>query len=77
MKKSKNFKFLIFSIFSKSCDFAGFAMKKWLYLGESMTDFDSKARFGKFIKFCYEVSNTKKQFEIILVVYGVTGVDRR
>jgi hypothetical protein len=42
-----------------------------------MTDFDSKARFGKFIRFYYEVHNKKIQFEIIIVAYGGPGVDRR
>ncbi len=55
MKKSKNFNILIFSIFSKSCDFAGFAKENRLYLGKVMTDFDFKTRFGKFIRFYYEV----------------------
>jgi hypothetical protein len=77
MKKSKNFNILIFSIFSKSCDFAGFAKGNRLYLGNVTTDFDFKTRFGKFIKFYYKVWNKKIQFENILVVYGVTGVDRR
>jgi hypothetical protein len=59
MKKIKNFNILIFSIFSKSCDFAGFAKENRLYLGNVTTDFDLKARFGKFIRFYYEVDNTK------------------
>ncbi len=59
MKKSKNFNISIFSIFSKSCDFAGFAKEIRLYLGKVMTDFDFKTSFGKFIKFCCEVSNMK------------------
>jgi hypothetical protein len=37
MKKSKNFNILIFS---KSCDFAGFAKEKRLYLGKVTTDFE-------------------------------------
>jgi hypothetical protein len=39
MKKSKNFNI---SIFSKSCDFAGFPKEIWLYLGKVTTDFDFK-----------------------------------
>jgi hypothetical protein len=77
MKKSKNFNISIFSIFSKSCDFAGFAKENRLYLGKETTDFDFKTRFGKFIRFYYEIWNMKIQFEIILVVYGGSGVDIR
>jgi hypothetical protein len=74
MKKSKKFKL---SIFSKSCDFAGFAMENRLYPEAGMTNYNSKTRFGKFIKFNYEVQNTKILFDIVLVVYGSPGVDRR
>ncbi len=42
MKKSKNFNISIFSIVSKSCDFAGFAKENRLYLGKVATDFDFK-----------------------------------
>jgi hypothetical protein len=52
MKKSKN---LNISIFSKSCDFAGFAKENRLYFGKETTDFDFKTRFGKFIRLYYEV----------------------
>ncbi len=55
MKKSKNFNISIFSIFSKSCDIAGFAKENRLYLGKVTSDFKFKARFGNFIKFYYEV----------------------
>ncbi len=51
MKKSKNIKLLIFSIFPKTRDFAGFAMRKWRYLGGEFTNFDYKTRFGKYIRF--------------------------
>ncbi len=64
-------------IFPRSRDFAGFVMRKLLYLDAETTDFDSKTRFGKFIRFYSEIHNKKIQFEIILVVYGVTGVNRR
>jgi hypothetical protein len=77
MKKSKNFNISIFSIFSKSCDLAGFAKENWLYLGKLTTDFDFKTRFGKVIRFFYKVRNMKIQFEIIIVVYGGPGVDLR
>jgi hypothetical protein len=59
MKKSKNLNISIFSIFSKSCDFAGFVKENRLYLGKVTTDFDFKTRFGKYIRFYYEVDNTK------------------
>jgi hypothetical protein len=59
MKKSKNVQFSVFSFFSKICDFAGFAMENRLYLEAEMTDFKSKTRFGKFIKFYYEIHNKK------------------
>ncbi len=55
IKKSKNFNILIFSYFSKSCDFVGFAKENRLYLGKVTTDFDFKTRFGKLIRFYYEV----------------------
>ncbi len=77
MKKSKNFNISIFLIFSKSFDFAGFAKENWLYLGKVTTDFDFKTRFGKFIRFYYEVRNMKILFENIIVVYGRPGVDQR
>jgi hypothetical protein len=77
LKKSKNFNISIFSIFSKSCDFTGLAKENRLYLGKVMTDFEFKTRFGKFIRFYYEVHDTKIQFEIISVVYGGPGVDLR
>jgi hypothetical protein len=77
MKKSKNFNISIFSIFPRSRDFGGFVMRKYLYLDAETTDFDSKTRFGKFIRFHYETHNKKIQFEIIIVVYGGPGVDRR
>ncbi len=54
MKKSKNFNISIFSIFSKCCDFAGFAKENRLYLGKVSTDFDFKTRFGKYIRFYFE-----------------------
>jgi hypothetical protein len=54
-EKSKNFNISIFSIFSNSFDFAGFAKENWLYLGKVTIDFDFKTRFGKFIRFYYEV----------------------
>jgi hypothetical protein len=41
------------------------------------TNSDSKTRFGKNIRFYYEIHNKKIQFEIIIVVYGGPGVDRR
>jgi hypothetical protein len=50
-------------------------MENRLYLEAEMTNYNSKTRFGKFIKFYYEVQNTKIQFEIIIVVYGGPGVD--
>jgi hypothetical protein len=34
-------------------------MKNRLYLGAELTNFDSKTRFGKNIKFYYEVDHTK------------------
>jgi hypothetical protein len=76
-EKSKNFNITIFSIFSKSCDFACFAKENRLYFDKVTTDFDFKTRFGKFIRFYYEVWNMKIQFEIILVVYGDPRVDFR
>ncbi len=39
------------SNFLKSRDFAGFSIENWLYLGIKFTDFDSKTRFEKYIKF--------------------------
>jgi hypothetical protein len=57
--------------------FAGFSMRTWRYLDARLTNSDSKTRFGKYIKFYYEVQNMKTRFENIIVVYGVTGVDRR
>ncbi len=66
-----------FSISSKIRYFAGFAMRKLLYFDTKFKDFDSKTWFGKYIKFYYEVDNTKIQFEIIIVVYGSPGVDQR
>ncbi len=77
MKKSENIKILIFSIFPKTRDFAGFAMRNYLYLDVELTNFDSKTRFWKYIRFHWEVCNNETWFEIILVVYGVTKVDRR
>jgi hypothetical protein len=77
MKKRKNFNISIFLIASKSCDFAGFAEENRLYLGKVTADFNSKTRFGNYIRFYYEVHNKKIQFEIILVVYGGSGVDLR
>ncbi len=59
MKKIKNFNISIFSTFSKSCYFAGFAKENKLYLGKVTTDFDFKTRFGKLIRFYYEVLNMK------------------
>jgi hypothetical protein len=56
-KFMKNLKFLIFSIFLENCYFVGFFMRKKLYLGAEMINFDSKTRFGKNIKFYYEVNN--------------------
>jgi hypothetical protein len=50
-KKSENIEFWKFSDFLKSRDFAGFLMENWLHLGPNMTDFDSKTRFEKYIKF--------------------------
>ncbi len=73
----KKVKISNFISFSKSWDFAGFAMENRLYLEAEMINFNSKTRFGEFIKFYYEAQNTKIQFEIIIVVYGVTGVDWR
>ncbi len=55
MKKSKNFDISVFSIFSKSCDFAGFAKESCLYLDKITTDFDFKTRFGKFIRFYLDI----------------------
>ncbi len=55
MKKSENIEFLIFLIFPKSHDFAGFAMRKKRYLDKGLTYFDFKTRFGKDIKFYYEI----------------------
>jgi hypothetical protein len=76
-KKQKFQIFFFFSIFPKSCDFTGFAMDNRLYLKAEMTNFNSKTKFGKFIRFYYEVYNKKIQFDIIIVVYGGPGVDRR
>ncbi len=77
MKKSENIKILIFSIFPKTRDFAGFAMRKERYLGVELTNFDPKTSFGKYIRFHWEVCNKETWFEIILVIYGVTGVEQR
>jgi hypothetical protein len=52
-------------------------MRKLLYLDAEMTGFDFKTRFGKLIRFYSEAHNKKIQFEIIIVVYGGPGVDRR
>ncbi len=54
MKESENIEFLIFLIFPKSHDFAGFAMRKKRYLDKGLIYFDFKTRFGKDIKFYYE-----------------------
>jgi hypothetical protein len=51
IKKSENREFLNFLLFLKSHDFAGFSMENWVYLGTKFTNFDSKASFGKDIKF--------------------------
>jgi hypothetical protein len=48
IKKSENREFLNFL---KSHDFAGFLLENWVYLGAKFTNFDSKASFGKDIKF--------------------------
>ncbi len=47
------------------------------YLGAELTDFDSKTRFGKVIKFYYEVLITKTWYGNIIVVYGGSKVARR
>jgi hypothetical protein len=51
VKNNENIVFLNFLVFLKSRDFAGFSMENWLYLSAKRTDFDSKTRFGKDIKF--------------------------
>jgi hypothetical protein len=53
-EKEWKYRILIFLIFPKSQDFAGFAMKKKRYLDKGLTYFDFKTRFGKDIKFYYE-----------------------
>jgi hypothetical protein len=52
MKKVKISKFdIFFSIFLKIDDFAGFSMENLPYLGAELNNFDSKASFGKYIRF--------------------------
>ncbi len=64
-------------MFLNSCDFSGVAMENWLYLGIDLSEFGSKTRFGKEIRFYYDVQKKKTLFETIIVVYGGFEIERR